>query len=228
MNKNLIIVPAGDSSLHPHWVSGNCNFDLVIIYYGNSQEIYDEYKNQSLECIRKKGQKWVLIHDYVKSNFEKLKQYEYIWFPDDDLLSNTEDINTLFDINKEYSIYLSQPSLDGYVSYDIEKKVIGSKLRYTSFVEIICPLMSFDTVCWLLDYFMVNESGFGMDYLWAKLLGNPVDKIAIIDIVTVTHTRPIAQNYEGRFKKEPMVEMEELFKKYKLSFYQVVHSQINI
>ena len=67
-----------------------------------------------------------------------------------------------------------------------------------------------------------------MDYLWVKLLGNPVDKIAIIDIITVTHTKPIAENYKGRFKKEPMVELQELFRKHKLSFYQVVHSQINI
>ncbi len=228
MNKNLIIVPAGDSSLHPHWISGECNFDLIIIYYGKSEKVFEEYKSHSLDCINKKGEKWQLIHDYIKSNFDKLKQYEYIWFPDDDLMSNSEDINVLFNTNKEHSLSLSQPSLDGYVSYEIEKKVQGSKLRFTSFVEIICPLMSFDTMCWLLDYFIVNESGWGMDYLWAKLLGNPVDKIAIIDIITVTHTKPIAENYKGRFKKEPMVELQELFRKHKLSFYQVVHSQINI
>lgn len=228
MNKNLVMVPAGDSSLHTHWISGNCNFDLIIIYYGNSEDVYNEYKTQSLDCVKNKGEKWHLIHNYIKNNFDKIKHYEYIWFPDDDLLSNSDDINTLFNTNKEYELSLSQPSLDGYVSYDIEKKVEGSKLRFTSFVEIICPLMSFDTMCWLLDYFIVNQSGWGMDYLWAKLLGNPVDKIAIIDIITVTHTKPIAQNYNGRFKKEPMVELQELFHKHKLSFYQVVHSQINL
>lgn len=228
MNKNLIIVPAGDTSLHHHWISGNCNFDLIIIYYGTSNEVFDKYKDQSLDCIQKKGEKWHLIHHYIKNNFDKLKNYEYIWFPDDDLLTNPEDIKTLFEVNKEYNLSLSQPSLDGYVSYDIEKKVDGSKLRFTSFVEIICPLMSFDTMCWLLDYFIVNQSGWGMDYLWTKLLGNPVDKIAILDIITVTHTKPIAQNYNGRFKKAPMVELQELFKKHKLTFNQQVYSQINL
>lgn len=220
------MVPAGDSSLHTHWISGNCNFDLIIIYYGNSEDVYNEYKTQSLDCVKNKGEKWHLIHNYIKNNFDKIKHYEYIWFPDDDLLSNSDDINTLFYTNKEHELSLSQPSLDGYVSYDIEKKVEGSKLRFTSFVEIICPMMSKNTCFNLLETFIVNESGWGLDYLWPKLLGYSQDKIAIIDKVEVEHTRPVGSNYSNRFKKEPMQELNELFRSHNLGFYQTVYKTI--
>jgi hypothetical protein len=226
MNKNLVMVPAGDSSLHTHWISGNCNFDLIIIYYGNSEDVYNEYKTQSLDCVKNKGEKWHLIHNYIKNNFDKIKHYEYIWFPDDDLLSNSDDINTLFYTNKEHELSLSQPSLDGYVSYDIEKKVEGSKLRFTSFVEIICPMMSKNTCFNLLETFIINESGWGLDYLWPKLLGYSQDKIAIIDKVEVEHTRPVGSNYSNRFKKEPMQELNELFRSHNLGFYQTVYKTI--
>ena len=220
------MVPAGDSSLHTHWISGNCNFDLIIIYYGNSEDVYNEYKTQSLDCVKNKGEKWHLIHNYIKNNFDKIKHYEYIWFPDDDLLSNSDDINTLFYTNKEHELSLSQPSLDGYVSYDIEKKVEGSKLRFTSFVEIICPMMSKNTCFNLLETFIINESGWGLDYLWPKLLGYSQDKIAIIDKVEVEHTRPVGSNYSNRFKKEPMQELNELFRSHNLGFYQTVYKTI--
>ncbi len=228
MKNNLIIVPSGDYSLHHNWISGNTNFDLVIIYYGDSEEKFNEYSNQSVHCVRKKGQKWHLISEYITNNFNNISNYEYFWFPDDDLLTNTEDINLYFDTIKENSLWLSQPSLSGYVSYEIENKVVGSKLRFTNFVEIICPSMDKKTVFKLINYFTMNESGWGMDYLWPKILGYPVDKIAIVDIITVEHTKPVGVNYNGRFTKEPMQELQELFYKYNLTFNQQIYSSIQI
>ena len=67
-----------------------------------------------------------------------------------------------------------------------------------------------------------------MDYLWPRLLGYPKDKIAIIDLVTVKHTNPIGETYEGRFSKEPMQELQELFFKYNLTFNQQTYSGISI
>jgi hypothetical protein len=228
MKKNLIIVPSGDNSLHQNWISGDTNFDLVVIYYGDSQEKFKEYKEKSIDCVNKKGHKWFLIYDYIVENQEKISEYDFFWFPDDDLMSNTENLNIFFNLIKENSLWLSQPSLDGYVSYPIELKVANSKLRFTNFVEIICPAMDRNTLTKLIGSFKENESGWGLDYLWPKLLGYPIDKIAIIDTVTVTHTRPVGGNYSGRFKKEPMTELSELFAKYGLSFNQTVISTVKI
>jgi hypothetical protein len=219
MNKNLIIVPAGDNSLHNNWLDENKNFDLIIIYYGNSDEIYEKYVTQSKLAIKTKGNKWHLIYDLLYNNDDIISQYDYVWFPDDDLDSNTESINRLFDINSQYDLWLSQPTLDGHVSFPIEQKVENSILRFTNFVEIICPVMKYDTIKTLLPYFNINESGWGLDFLWPKILGYPLDKIAIIDDVTVIHTKPVGGDY-SRFKKEPIIELKEIFNKYNLSWSQ--------
>lgn len=228
LKKNLIIAPAGDKSLHKHWISDHQEFDLVLLYYGNSDEKVEEYKKDCLIIEKKKLEKWHLMSYFVKNNLDFVRNYETIWFPDDDMMSNCEDINKLFSLHKKHNLLLSQPSVKGYVSYDIEKKIEGSVLRFTNFVEIFCPMMSLDCLMWLLESFGINESGWGMDYLWPKLLGYPKNKIAIIDMITVEHTNPIGETYKGRFKKEPMKELTELFAEHKLTFNQQTYSQINL
>ena len=228
MKKNLIIAPAGDNSLHKKWISDNQSFDLVLLYYSNSDEKFEEYKKDCMIIEKKKLEKWHLMSHFIKNNLDLIKKYETIWFPDDDLDTNCDDINKLFEIHKKYNLLLSQPSVDGYVSYDIERKVENSILRFTNFVEIFCPMMSLPCLMLLLNTLGINESGWGMDYLWPKLLGYPKDKIAIIDLVTVKHTNPIGETYEGRFSKEPMQELQELFFKYNLTFNQQTYSGISI
>jgi hypothetical protein len=224
--KNLIIVPAGDLSLHQLWIGEEKNFEVVVLYYGNKEEQYNLFKVNTKDTIKVSGHKWHLIANYVLANLNEIEKYEYIWFPDDDLSTNVKDINRIFEICKKNNLWVAQPSLTGYVSYEIEKKIEGNLLRFTNFVEIICPVMSTETLKKLIFYFNLNESGWGLDYLWPKILGYPKDKIAIIDDVTVDHTKPIGLNYKNRFKKEPMEELNELFQKYNLTFNQITYSNI--
>lgn len=224
MKKNLVVIAAGENSLHTEWFNQSSNFDIVVLYYGNCDKKFSEYEKLSKKIIKSKGQKWHLITKYLLENLSELENYDYFWFPDDDLLTNVNDINKIFEVSKQYDLWLCQPSLSGYVSYEIEKKVIGSMLRFTNFVEIICPLMSNDTLKKLLFYLNINESGWGLDYLWPKLLGYPVDKIAILDSITVEHTKPIGGDYKKRYKKEPIEELKEVFQKYGLTFNQQTYS----
>lgn len=227
MKKNLVVCPAGDNSLHPNWINGNPEFDLALLYYGNNDEILENYKNNSKILIKKKSEKWHLIKFFIENNLEFIDNYDYIWFPDDDLDIKCEDINKLFDTHKKYNLKLSQPSVSGFVSYDIERKVNNSILRYTNFVEILCPLMSKECLNTLMDTFTINESGWGMDYLWVKKLGNPIDKIAIIDEVTVEHTKPVGGDYSGRFSRSPMDEFIELMSVNGLNANQMIYFQIS-
>jgi hypothetical protein len=225
MYRNLVIVACGDNSLHSDWLLGDKNFDFGFIYYGDSDEKFEEYKKQSKYNLKKKGQKWHLIYDFIKIFEDEIKKYDYIWFPDDDLKTDFDSINRLFNINTDFKLNLSQPTLDGYVSFDIERRIDESILRFTDFVEIICPIMNIKTVFKLLDTFIYNDSGWGLDFLWPKILGYPENKIAIIDDVTVTHTRPVSGDY-SRFKKKPMDELTELFQKYGLVWRQTVLNTI--
>jgi hypothetical protein len=225
MRKNLVIVPCGDNSLHSNWLNENQDFDLALIYYGDSDEMFQKYQENAKFSIRQKGQKWHLIHFLITKYEKELKDYEYFWFPDDDLDADYKKINVLFALNNDFKLSLSQPSLEGYVSFDIERKVENSILRFTNFVEIICPVMDNNTLFKLLETFILNQSGWGLDFLWPKLLNYPTNKIAIIDEVTVTHTKPIAGDY-SRFTVKPIDELNHLFKRYNLTWSQQILSTI--
>lgn len=226
MNKNIVILPCGDNSLHMNWLSNNQNFDLGLIYFGDSTEIFETYKKNSDIILNLKGQKWFLISEFLKEKKELLNNYEYFWFPDDDLMTDSTSINKLFELNHFFKLWLSQPTIDGYVSHEIERKVEDSILRFTNFVEIICPLMSKETLEKLSETFLINKSCWGLDFLWPKILEYPTNKIAIIDEVTVTHTKPVGGDY-SRFEKKPIDELHELFQQYNLTWSQKVLSKIN-
>lgn len=219
MKKNIVIIPCGDNSLHTEWLCDDSNFDIGIIYYGNDNEKYKDYSNNATFTLKEKGEKWFLISKFLEEFKDDLINYDYFWFPDDDLKSDCTSINKLFNLNKEYNLWLSQPALDGYVSHIIERRVEIFILRFTNFVEIICPMMNYETLNKLKNTFTINQSAWGLDFLWPKLLGYPSNKIAIIDDVVVTHTKPVGTDY-SRFKINPMDDLKNLMNKYKLNFSQ--------
>jgi hypothetical protein len=188
---NLILSPAGDNSLHSEWIQGKPNFDLVLLYYGDNLEKAGSYLKDTPHVYASKGFKWWLIKAFIEDNLEWFSQYEYIWFPDDDLKITTEDINKLFETAKQYDLYICQPALLGYASHQITVPQEDSLLRYTNFVEVMAPLMNLKTALQLKETFDVNYSSWGLDSIWPYLLGNPTDKVAIIDSIKMVHTKPV-------------------------------------
>ena len=108
--KFIIIVPAGNNSLHESWYNSNI-YDLCIIYFGDDKEIEEKYKNKSDYFIKKKGPKWQLVRYAVKKIVINKKKYEYIWLPDDDLSIKKKNVEDLFIISKKLKLKISQPSL---------------------------------------------------------------------------------------------------------------------
>ena len=55
--KNIIIICAGDNSLHKKkkWFSKSRHYVLCVNYFGDSKEIYDDYKKNSDIFIASKG-----------------------------------------------------------------------------------------------------------------------------------------------------------------------------
>lgn len=223
---NLIIAPAGDDSLFKHWIKDSPNFDLVLLYYGDNIDIATSYTSYTPYVYAAKGEKYHLLKSFIQSNIDFISNYEYIWLPDDDVLIDTQHINKLFNIAKEYNLSITQPSMDGYVSHEITKPVPNSLLRYTNFVEVLAPLFNQETLFKIYDTFDLNYSSWGYDYLWPHLLGYPQNKIAIIDDIVMTHTRPVGQNY-SRFPKLPWEEMNELLYSFNISSSTINYNQIN-
>jgi len=212
-NKNLIISCVGDKSLHKNWICKK-KYDIFLINYGS--------KDYSKDCKfykEKKGFKYNLIYDeIIQNNF--IEEYEYIWIPDDDIYMSTNEIETLFKIAKNYNLWICQPSIVGWYGLKITLNNIDTKIRFTNYVEIMCPCFESSALKKCLETFKENKSGWGIDHLWNVKLGQPTDKIAIIDEIVATHTRPIGggeiyKKLNGNFS-EAQKENYDLWRKFNL------------
>ena len=213
MGKNLIISPTGLNTYAYDWIKEFPEFDITLLCHVEDDE-YCNKLSQTFDVVRINYDKWKKIKTYLKENPRIIEQYENFWFPDDDIKIDTKSINELFDIHSKNNLSLSQPAIIGYISHNIVKPQ-PNLLRYVSFVEIMCPMMSRDCLKLLIETFDLSESGWGLDILWGKLL--EYKNMAIIDKIIAEHTRPIGINYEGRFSKHPMQELNELIQIHSLN-----------
>lgn len=192
MNKNLIIVRAGENSLHEKWQGKDQNFDLIVSYYGKDIEKF-KGKNR-FDFI---GSKFEGLYDCIKNQDINLNQYNYIWIPDDDLYTTSENINNFFNIVNEYNLKIAQPSLintgNKFYSHITTLQHKSFKLRYTNFVEIMAPCLRKDFLKEVIETFKLTKSGWGLDFLWPKLAGEKCS--AIIDATPIIHTRTVGQDY---------------------------------
>ena len=233
--KNLIIICAGDNSLHKKkkWFSKSRKYVLCINYFGDDKKVYNDYKKNSDIFIASKGPKWVIIRNILLNktiNQKLLRLFDYIALPDDDLDITVSKWNKIFKIGEEYKLNLFQPALidNGreYITKSHENLIVRPecKLRYTNFVEIMAPIFSKKTLHKSLKILCDKyiKSGWGVDFVIAERILN-FKKIAVIDSVPMTHTRPrgkisnaLRSSFYKTFQIDPFKEMEYFLKKYKV------------
>ncbi len=199
--KNLVVCGANERSLHAHWTRDipeqDRSWDLLINFYGKTQNFgYDplaEYQTREIGYG-----KWAGMHHLCQQG-SPVWDYDYIAFPDDDLMMSWRDINEMFAICRQFGLKLAQPSLrpsEIPISHAITQQDPRYLLRFTSFVETMAPFFSRDALEACVGTFATSASGFGIDNVWPKLLGEPTDRIAVVDRVSILHTRPMASTYD--------------------------------
>lgn len=219
--KNLVILCAGNESLHikNNWTKNVREFDLCVLYYGKNEKMCEEYKKGCKYFCEVEGAKWKNIHQILKNN-DFWKKYEFIWFPDDDLEVDVEQVNKMFKIVLEKNIGLSQPSLmNENVSHMglLHRSEMGDVFK-AEFVEIQMPCIrkkEVETIVLpMLDENEDNISGWGFDHYWAKM----IDEKYIVNRVIVRHTKPVSINsgFYEKFGINPFEEMRRFKNKYNL------------
>ncbi|MGH9809615.1 MAG: hypothetical protein ACRD9W_20580, partial [Terriglobia bacterium] len=218
--KNLVIVRAGDASLHEEWLSGpdERNWDLIVNYFGDDPQ---RYRRDDVRRVDSKGPKWPALHDLVQKFTGDIFGYERVWLPDDDLRATKVGINSLFDIFEKHTLALAQPALtrDSHLGHLITLRNRSFQLRFTNFVEIMAPCFSRDFLKQMLPSFNANLTGWGLDFVWPTKVPDWT-RIAIIDGFTVCHTRPVGgPNYQhlAADGKTPHQELREVLAKYGLT-----------
>jgi len=197
--RNLVVLRAGDNSLHPLWLESmggqDRSWDLCLSYYGDQPE---QWQDQTEYFVPQKGSKFGGLAKLVEAD-GFVWEYDYIWFPDDDLLIDGADINLMFALAKRFDLALTQPSLASgcFINHRITEQQKDCRLRFTSFVEIMAPLFTREALAVVAPSFGLNQSGYGLDHLWPALLGSPVSRIGVIDELAMVHTRPMGANYDA-------------------------------
>lgn len=190
--RNLVILRAGDCSLHPQWLAGERRtFDLFVSYYGDQPDLHrascDRYE-------RRKGPKWSCIADLLREQPELIDGYDAVWFPDDDLAVDTDAINRMFALFHGLGLGLAQPALaaGSYHTWAFLLQRPEHLLRYSEFVEVMAPIFTLPALRICLPSFSESRSGWGLDWVWPHLLADrQTFPIGVIDATPVLHTRPL-------------------------------------
>ncbi len=197
--RNLVIVPANGASRHLRWERDigdhERTWDLCVSWYGKDQPSGlgpHEY------LLSQPGtMKFDAVYNIMSAEKGRWG-YDYYWLVDDDIDTSWKTVNRLFEICQRFKLELAQPSLNpaGYVTHAMTAQEPNLFLRFSRFVEVMCPVFSQAALRACLPTFPLSPRGFGLDHVWPKLLGGTDAKIAIIDAIAVEHTKPFAQGYD--------------------------------
>lgn len=205
--KHAVFTSCGDrSKCFELWSGKNRKYDLICSYYGNDNQYLKKYSDNFDIVFRRKGAKFQnFFYFYRQINF--LKLYERIFFLDDDIILNTNEINDMFDFSKAFDLEICQPSfstkskISHWVTKQKEKNPIG---RYTNFIEMNTPLMTKKAINNFDSIFDNSLSGYGTDYLFIWINNNrqipsiPCRKFAINDEISCINPDDRELSKEGR------------------------------
>lgn len=215
----LVVVRAGDASLHPTWVdlAQPRSFDLVVSYYGRDPA---KYRDGPFPRIDDPGQKFIGAQRLLRRE-AFWHAYDYVWFPDDDLATEQDEIDELFARSAAMELELGHPALDWHSHYwhVVMVRSPSFAARYVDFIELMAPVFSRAFLERCLPTFDENLSGWGLSFLWPHMLGSGLRRCAIIDDATVTHTRPFGgPTYDllRKLNRSPLDEAKALYEKHGL------------
>jgi hypothetical protein len=192
--RNLVFCRVGDGSLHRTWIGDPAtrSYDVWLDSYAEDDA---RWAGEPARVTVDRGTvKIPRIARLLRESADELDRYDAIWFPDDDLALTPADVDRLFAAFRALGLSLAQPALraGSHYAHAITLESRAFFARYTNFVEPMAPLFSREALRACAPTFSESVSGWGMDLVWPKLLGDPRDRIAIVDAVAVLHTRPIA------------------------------------
>ena len=218
--RNLVFVRVGKNSLHRSWIDENIprTWDLQLSQYDDDPDIGS---GGDLPLSIDKGTKWDSVYRYLISNPDLFEHYEYMMFLDDDLKLTTRDFNRLFEICTEHNLLVAQPSLhlDSYCCHPILLQCPNMRLRYSNYVECMAPAIKSDYLQSILPHMSEIVTGWGVDHIWTVLMDDPPYKSAIVDEVSMVHTRPHTNSggvYDAFAKKStsPQEELDHIMSSY--------------
>jgi hypothetical protein len=190
--RNLLCIRIGKPGVFERWFRAGSprNWDLLLSCYSPTsvQHVADVVAIGGLS-------KFSAIKDIYAADGSIFGGYQFIWFLDDDIELAFADVDAFFAAMGQFDLSLAQPALtaDSFMTWPITRHDPDCSARLTNFVEIMMPAFSQRAFQLCVASFDRSISGFGLDFLWPKLLLDscPTARIGIIDTVSARHTKPM-------------------------------------
>lgn len=199
---DLVIVMAGDGSLHERFAAGRA-FELWVCYFGNDAAVADRMAAGCDRLIRKKGQKWELVRAIGAATPGGFAHYDHVFLPDDDIAfdGGAEDIARAFKLARAIGADMFQPTIaNEHVSpgWAATRQNDGVLCRAVTLVENMMPAFTGEVfagaVLPLLHLQPHVVSGWGTEAQFVRLaeavLGRP-PRVFALDALPAIHTRPL-------------------------------------
>jgi hypothetical protein len=214
MSRSLVIARVGRKSLHRCWIDAGKrrDWDLYLCPY---EEMGPE---NDLDCQVGdviQGPKWTGLTELLNA-WSGWRDYDQIWFPDDDILAGQDAITTMFEVGRALDFHLFAPALHeaSHYAHFIAMRNASFFARKVGFVEIMIPCFHRATLEELLPTFALSNTGwgFGLDSAWPKILD--YQHLGIIDAVSVVHTRPVGGFRDEDLRRRVMQESDDILAKF--------------
>ena len=207
--RGLAIVRCGRDSLHPGWRSGEIGaWDLHLCPF--------EAGEPDWPAVRP-GHKWDGLHAHLLED-QRWRGYDYIWLPDDDLACDGDRITALFERCREVDAAIAAPALseDSYWSIAMTMRNRSFATRAVTYIEVMAPCFRRDVLEQMLPTLTLSHrgAGWGIDYLWSKLLKR--QGLYIFDSLPVRHTRPIVATRNPELHYELYRELRRFWKRHEI------------
>ncbi len=183
---------AGEGSLHREWIG-----DPATRSYDVWLDCYCAPETWAGEPARvtdgRDTTKWPRLAALLRERPEEFDPYDVVFLPDDDVRISAAELERFLALCRRHRLALAQPGLteDSFWSHEVTLANRAFQLRYTNFVEVMAPAFSREALRRCAGTFGASRTGWGVDFMWSRALGDPEDAIAIVDAVSMAHTRPI-------------------------------------
>jgi hypothetical protein len=188
---NLMICCASERSMHYAWLDGDRdhrNWDLYLAPY---RPVLPAYSHDIKTDQIRYAKKFSALHDLLTRD-QWWRDYRNVMLVDEDVFAMPGTWSRFFDVADTLDMTMAAPALtpNSVHSHPVTVQQPGCRMRRVSFIESMMPCFRADTLSTLLPTFMADPTGagWGLDYVWAKLLD--YRGIYVIDETPVTHWRP--------------------------------------
>ncbi len=190
--RTLVFCRVGERSLHREWTGNPAtrSYDVWLDSYCSPEA----WAGEPARVTDGRGTtKWLRIAALLRERPEEFEPYDVVFFPDDDLRLSAAALEDFLSMFRGHRLALAQPGLaDGsFWSHELTLANTSFQLRYTNFVEVMAPAFSRDALRTCAPTFDACRTGWGIDLVWSRVLGDPEDAIAIVDAARMVHTRPV-------------------------------------